>query len=157
MPRAFAAILLLFTACVSVPQATPPPAANDSFIPIRWEESTGRLLIEPRFNEPMIYQTSLPAGVGSNPIGLDRGELSGTHLVHFERVGPRVLLVEENTKFRAITNDEPERRAVEDSFAQSILAGFKVESDVAGRVVVDGTDFFLSDMHGVIRRLRDTQ
>jgi len=159
MARAFLAILFLLTACATTAPPSQPETGNrqPDFIPIHWEESTGRLLIEPRFNEPMIYQTSLPAGVGSNPIGLDRGELSGTHLVQFERVGPRVLLVEENTKFRAITNDEPERRAVEDSFAQSILAGFKVESETGGRVVIDATDFFLSDMHGVIRRLRDTQ
>ena len=141
------------------PVTRPPVTGNyqPGYLPITWEESTGRLFLAPRFNESMIYQTSLPAGVGSNPIGLDRGELSGTHLVHFERVGPRVLLVEENTKFRAITSDEPERRAVEDSFAQSILAGFKIESSDGGRVVVDATDFFLGDAHGVIRRLRDTQ
>jgi Met-zincin/Domain of unknown function (DUF5117) len=158
---ALAAIVLLFTSCATVPApATQQPATANrqpGYLPITWDESTGRLLLEPRFNEPMIYQTSLPAGVGSNPIGLDRGELSGTHLVHFERVGPRVLLVEENTRFKAITSDEPERRAVEDSFAQSILAGFKVESSEGDRVVVDATDFFLGDAHGVIRRLRDTQ
>src|SRR5947207_1400861 len=120
MPRAFGAILLLFTACVTtnVGRVHNPPDRVENpaheFIPITWNEKTGKLLIEPRFGESMIYQTSLPAGVGSNPIGLDRGELSGTHLVHFERVGPRVLLVEENTKFRAITNDAAERKALED-------------------------------------------
>jgi hypothetical protein len=161
MPRALAAILLLFTACATVPPSPQQPATShqqpDQFIPITWNEKTGKLLIEPKFGESMIYQTSLPAGVGSNPIGLDRGELSGTHLVHFERVGPRVLLVEENTKFRAITNDASERKAVEDSFATSILAGFNIESEIGDRILVDATDFFLSDMHGVIRRLRDTQ
>jgi hypothetical protein len=162
MRRAAAAILLFLSACASTPNDVervpkPVPVENSEYIPITWDDATGRLLIEPRFNEQMIYQTSLTAGVGSNPIGLDRGELSGTHLVHFERVGPRVLLVEENTKFRAITDDEPERHAVEDSFAQSILAGFKVESTRGDRVVVDATDFFLSDVHGVIRRLRDTE
>ena len=156
---ALAAIVLVLTSCASAPVTRQPVTANrqPGYLTITWDEQNGRLLLEPRFNEPMIYQTSLPAGVGSNPIGLDRGELSGTHLVHFERVGPRVLLVEENTKFKAITNDEPERRAVEDSFAQSILAGFKVESVAGDRVVVDATDFFLADAHGVIRRLRDTQ
>ncbi|HJW93037.1 MAG TPA: zinc-dependent metalloprotease [Thermoanaerobaculia bacterium] len=129
----------------------------EEFISISWSDKTGKLLLEPRFNESFIYQTSLPAGVGSNPIGLDRGELSGTHLVHFERVGPRVLLVEESTKFRAITDDAAERKAVTDSFATSILAGFNIESESGDRIVIDATDFFLSDMHGVIRRLRDTQ
>lgn len=129
----------------------------DGYLPITWDAEKARLDLEPRLNETMIYQTSLPAGVGSNPLGLDRGELGSTHLVHFERVGPRVLLVEENTKFRALTNDENEQRAVRDSFAQSILAGFDVTSDKDGRVVVDATDFFLGDMHGVARRLRENQ
>jgi hypothetical protein len=167
--RRVAAVCLLLTACASVPP--PPPAAAaapaakapgyarlDGFVPLRWDESSGRLLMEvSRFNDDFIYQTSLPAGLGSNPVGLDRGEMSGTHLAHFERVGPRVLLVESNTRFRAIGADEVEQRAVRDSFAQSVLAGFKVESTDGDRVVVDATEFFLSDAHGVIRRLRDTQ
>jgi hypothetical protein len=68
-----------------------------------------------------------------------------------------VLLVEENTKFRAISDDALERKSVADSFATSILAGFTIESEFGDRVTVDATDFFLSDAHGVIRRLRDTQ
>ena len=82
----------------------------------------------PRFGEEMIYQTSLPGGVGSNPIGLDRNQLGADTLVRFDRVGPRVLMVEPNYRFRAMTNDAAEQRAVADSFAQSVLAGFKVEA-----------------------------
>ncbi len=163
-----AAIALLLTACATTVPGPPRPAERgegpgvrgqrfDGYLPITWDAEKARLDLEPRLNETMIYQTSLPAGVGSNPLGLDRGELGSTHLVHFERVGPRVLLVEENTKFRALTNDENEQRAVRDSFAQSILAGFDVTSDKDGRVVVDATDFFLGDMHGVARRLRENQ
>jgi Met-zincin/Domain of unknown function (DUF5117) len=170
--RRFAAALVLFAACTTTapqPQSTAPPpdpiAARtahmqriDGYLPLWWDAENGRLLIETaRFGEEMLYQTSLPAGLGSNPVGLDRGEFSGTHLVHFERVGNRVLLVESNTHFRAITNDEPEQRAVRDSFAQSVLAGFKVEAASGDRALFDATDLFLSDMHGVIRRLRDTQ
>jgi hypothetical protein len=110
-----------------------------------------------RFGEEMIYQVSLPAGVGSNPIGLDRGELGATHIVRFERTGPRVLMIEPNVRYRAISTDPAERRAVEDSFAQSVLWGFKVESSDDRSVVVDATDFFLSDSHGVARRLRSTE
>jgi len=88
MSRAFAAVVLLLTACTTFSprpalRGEGPGVRGDAYIPITWDEKSGRLFIEPRFNEPMIYQTSLPAGVGSNPIGLDRGELSGTHLVHF--------------------------------------------------------------------------
>ena len=110
-----------------------------------------------RFNEELIWQVSLASGVGSNPIGLDRSQLGATHLIRFERVGPRVLMVEPNYAFRALSNDPSERRAVEQSFASSILAGFKVESETPNGVLVDATEFFLSDAHGVARRLRDAQ
>ncbi|HUP60616.1 MAG TPA: zinc-dependent metalloprotease [Thermoanaerobaculia bacterium] len=158
--------LLLLTACATVqppaaPTTTPPtPAASriDGFIPLQWDEQNGKLLMEiSRFGEEMIWQVSLASGVGSNPIGLDRHQLGATHIVRFERVGPRVLMIEPNYGYRALSSDEAERRAVEESFAQSILAGFKVESMNGDAVVVDATEFFLSDAHGVSRRLRDTQ
>ncbi|HEY8712439.1 MAG TPA: zinc-dependent metalloprotease, partial [Thermoanaerobaculia bacterium] len=135
----------------------------DGFIPLYWDEDAGKLFMEiPRFNEEFLYQTGLPAGLGSNPVGLDRGELSDTRVVRFERVGPKVLLVQVNERYRAITPDANERRAVEESFAQSVLAGFKVESvapptSAAGAVLVDATSFFLRDAHGVIQRLKDAK
>jgi hypothetical protein len=167
-----AAVLLLLTACSTTtptpqpaaPITTPPaaPSTNvenfDGFVPLRWDADSGKLLMEiTRFGEEMIWQVSLASGVGSNPIGLDRAQLGATHLIRFERVGPRVLMVEPNYAYRAISNDPNERRAVEQSFAQSILAGFKVESTTPRGVLVDATDFFLSDAHGVTRRLRDAE
>ncbi len=178
MHRLAALALLLVLACATHPAPQPAPAAApapppgglenppyaartaklqriDGFVPLYWDAEGGKLLMEiSRWGEELIYQESLPAGVGSNPLGLDRGELGATHLVRFDRVGPRVLLVELNTRFRAISDDPNERRAVEDSFAQSILAGFKVEASDGNTVLVDATDFFLSDVHGVARRLR---
>jgi uncharacterized protein DUF4953/uncharacterized protein DUF5117 len=130
----------------------------DGYLPLFWDAENGKLMMEiSRFGEEMIYQTSLPGGVGSNPIGLDRNQLGATHIVRFERVGPRVLMVEPNYRFRALTNDAAEQRAVADSFAQSILAGFKVEATTGSNVLVDATDFFLTDTHGVARQLRETQ
>jgi len=35
---------------------------------------------------------AFPTGVGSNPLGLDRGQLGGSHVVRFERIGPKVLI-----------------------------------------------------------------
>ncbi|HVE72210.1 MAG TPA: zinc-dependent metalloprotease, partial [Thermoanaerobaculia bacterium] len=139
-------------------EAAAAPQVFDGFIPLRWNEADGKLLMEiTRFNEELIWQVSLAAGVGSNPIGLDRSQLGPTRLVRFERVGPRVLMVEPNYAYRALSNDPSERRAVEQSFATSIVAGFKVESTTPKGVLVDATEFFLSDAHGVTRRLRETQ
>ena len=169
MNRLPALALLVLFACATQTTPKPVPASEpnalaartaklqrlDGFVPLYWDAAQGKLLMEiSRWGEELIYQVSLPAGVGSNPLGLDRGELGATHLVRFDRVGPRVLMVQLNTRYRAISDDPNERRAVEDSFAQSILAGFKVEASDGETALVDATDFFLSDAHGVARRLR---
>jgi hypothetical protein len=129
----------------------------DGYVPLYWDAEEGKLLLEiSRFQQEFLYQVSLPTGVGSNPLGLDRGQLGDTHVVHFERTGPKVLLVETNQRYRALTNDASERRAVEESFARSVLWGFKVEAAEGGRVLVDATAFFLRDAHGVADRLRES-
>jgi hypothetical protein len=130
----------------------------DGYLPLYWDAEGGRLLLEiTRFNQEFLYQTSLQTGVGSNPIGLDRGQLGSTHVVRFERAGPKVLLVEPNQRYRARSNDANERRAVEESFATSVLWGFRVEASDGERVLVDATSFFLRDAHGVVETLKQTQ
>jgi hypothetical protein len=129
----------------------------DGYFPLYWDAESGKLLLEiSRLNSQFLYQVSLPTGVGSNPLGLDRGQLGDTRVVHFERVGPKVLLVEPPQRYRAITSDAAERRAVEESFARSVLWGFKVEAVEGARVLVDATAFFLRDAHGVSDRLRES-
>ena len=130
----------------------------DGYVPLYWDQATGKMLMEiSRFNTEFLYQVSLQTGVGSNPIGLDRGQLGNTHVVFFERIGPKVLMIEPNYRYRAISNNAAERRAVEESFARSVLWGFKVEASDANRVLVDATAFFMRDAHGVIDRLRQTR
>jgi hypothetical protein len=127
----------------------------DGYVPLYWDAENGKLLMEvERFNAEFLYQVSLPTGVGSNPIGLDRGQLGSTNVVFFERTGQKVLLVRPNYRYRAITNDAEERRAVEESFARSVLWGFKVEAAEEARVLVDATNFFMRDAHGVVETLR---
>lgn len=130
----------------------------DGFVPLYWDERRGTLLMEvSRFGQELLYQVSLPAGLGSNPVGLDRNQLGATRVVVFERVGPRVLLVAVNYRYRALTDDVRERTAVTDSFARSVLWGFTVEAADATRALVDATSFFLCDAHGVVDRLRATR
>ena len=84
------------------------------YFPLYWAAKAGKLLLEiARFNNEFLYVNSLPAGMGSNDIGLDRGQLGSTRIVRFERSGPKVLLVEPNYAYRAITNDVHEREAAE--------------------------------------------
>lgn len=146
-------IALLF--CVPLSAEEPKKTRLDGFIPLVWDEQKGKLFMEiSRFGEELIYQTGLSAGLGSNPVGLDRGELSDTRMVRFQRVGPKVLLVQTNQSYRASSENLNERRAVEESFAQSILGGFTVDSVDGERVTVDATSFFMRDAHGVIQRLK---
>jgi hypothetical protein len=127
----------------------------DGFFPLYWDEPSGTLYMEvAKFDTDVLYFTGLQAGVGSNDIGLDRGQGGGSQLVRFERVGPKIFLVEPNLTFRAISDNPDERRAVDDSFARSIHWGFTVAAESNGRVLVDLTDFILRDAHGFVQRLR---
>jgi hypothetical protein len=120
-----------------------------------WEAKQGKLWLEiDKWGTEFLYQSSLPAGIGSNDIGLDRGQLGATRVVRFERSGAKVLLIQENLDFRAITNDADEKKAVHDSFAESVIWGFTAVAEEGARVLVDATDFFLRDAHGVTNALR---
>jgi hypothetical protein len=98
-------------------------------------------------------------GLGSNPVGLDRGQLGSQRVVRFERTGPKVLLVEPNLDYRAVTDNPAEKRAVREAFASGVVWGFEVaaESDDGESVLVDATDFVVRDAHGVVRRLKETE
>jgi hypothetical protein len=134
-----------------------PFRAMPGFLPLYWDEALGKLWLEiARFDMDLLYVDSLPSGLGSNDIGLDRGQLGRARVVRFTRSGPKVLLVEQNLGYRAELGSAAEREAVRDSFAQSVLAGFDVAAEEDGRVLVDATDFFLSDAHGVADTLRST-
>src|SRR5579859_7695868 len=125
-----------------------------------WDAKQGKLWLEiDKWGTEFLYQSGLPAGVGSNDIGLDRGQLGATRIVRFERSGPKVLLIQENLEYRAVSNDADERRAVHDSFAESALWGFTAAAeektaDGTDHVLVDATDFFLRDAHNIPATLR---
>ncbi|MBX2961408.1 MAG: zinc-dependent metalloprotease [Cyclobacteriaceae bacterium] len=114
-------------------------------------------LVIDKFNTEFLYVNSLPAGIGSNDIGLDRGQLGDDRIVKFERRGPKILMIQPNYRFRAITNNVDEQRAVEQAFAQSVLWGFTVTAEEKDKVLVDATDFYFQDAHDVIGRLRSQQ
>ncbi|MEZ5346375.1 MAG: zinc-dependent metalloprotease [Pyrinomonadaceae bacterium] len=126
----------------------------DGFIPLYYDDEKDRMFIEAgRLNEEFLYQVSLPTGVGSNPIGLDRGQLGSTKVVFFKRVGDKLLMVQPNYDYRALSDNEAEKRAVEESFARSVIWGFKIVAKDNDRYLADATDFFLRDAHGVSSRL----
>ncbi|MDJ0910934.1 MAG: zinc-dependent metalloprotease [Woeseiaceae bacterium] len=159
MKNRLIACLLLFglAACGADNDAEPPASYErlDGFIDLYWDEDGGRLLIAVEsIDEPFIYQSSLPRGVGSNDLGLDRGQLGQTRLVRFVKSGPRVLLVQDNLDYRAMSADTDERQAVSESFARSVVWGFDVVEERDGALLVDGTDFFVRDSHWLSARLQ---
>ena len=102
-----------------------------------------------------IYQEAIVSGLGSNPVGLDRGQLGDTVVVNLRRVGGRLLIEQPNLKFRALTDDPAERQAVRESFATSILwAGEITVQGPGGRGLVDLTPFLLRDAHDIVARLK---
>lgn len=127
----------------------------DGFVPLLWDDAAGKVYLElDTFGEDLLYVESLAAGIGSNDIGLDRGQLGSTQVVRFERIGKKVLLTAQNTRYRAQTDDALERRSVEEAFAKSVLWGFDVVAEEDDAVIVDATDFVLRDAHNVIGRLQ---
>jgi len=113
-------------------------------------------LLVDRWEQPFIYINSLSAGVGSNDIGLDRGQLGDTRLVHFERHGEKVFMVQPNLSYRATSENRLEKKSVEEAFARSILWGFKQVAVSKNTVLIDMSDFLMRDAHGVIGRLKGT-
>ena len=128
------------------------------YFPFYWDARAGKLWLEiDKWNSEFLYVESLPAGIGSNDIGLDRGQLGQSYIVRFERTGPKVLLIASNYGFRANSDDADERRAVKDAFAESTLWGFEVAAEEGGRALVDATAFYLHDAHQIPGTLQRNQ
>lgn len=141
---------------------TPPSIADrtknlkkmDGFYPLYWDENAGRLFVEiPKLDTEVLYATGLATGLGSNDIGLDRGITTGSRIVKFERSGPRILMVQPNYQFRALTQNAAEARTVRDAFARSVLWSFPIAAASDGRVLVDYTEFLVRDWNEMAGRL----
>jgi hypothetical protein len=128
------------------------------FFNLYWDEVQGKIWMEVDKSETeILYASSLPAGLGSNDIGLDRGRLGSSKIVRFSRTGRKLMMIQPNYEYRAVSGDAPEKRAVEQSFAQSTIWGFVIEAETGNRFLVDATDFLLRDALAVgatLRRMR---
>jgi len=161
--------LIFFAAGTGILAQTPPEVVTamrqeNVLLPIRWDAKKGSLLLgvplteaEGTASPKYILNDSLPYGVGQNDLGMDRGQLGGARLVHFERVGPKLLLVQENTKFRTDSTDPAEILAVQQSFPSAVLAGFEIAGENNGFVVVDATKYFYADIHSIAQTLAATK
>ncbi len=131
---------------------------KEGFLTFYWNAKENKIWLEiDKFDTELLYYPSLAQEVGSNDIGLDRGRLGQEHVVKFQRTGNKVLMVEPNYSYRAISNDPLERRAVEESFAKSVHFGFDVKAESNGKVLVDLTPFLLQDAVGAAQDIARTR
>ena len=128
---------------------------HEGFIDFYWDESQGKIYLNiSSLNQELIYINYLSAGVGSNDIGLDRGQIGGTKIVAFIKKGAKILMIQPNYKFRAISENKDEKKSVEDAFARSVVWGFDIVASNKNTYVIDATPFLLRDSHGIINRLK---
>ncbi len=166
MRRSLALLLLLFlpTAAAAAQDDGPIPtiAAKTAgmtryagFFTFYWDARHGKIWLRiDSLDRQFLFVNELAHGVGSNDIGLDRGQIGDERIVEFVRSGPRILLLEPNYGFRATQGDEAARAAVREAFAQSVLYGFTVGAESGDTVLVDATGFFLHDWHHVVETLQ---
>lgn len=169
MQRFLIKTLLLMTFVISATAAAQPSPTHirdftesfekhDGFFTFYHDTRQGKFYLEvPRKEQSFIFQTSLPWGLGSNDIGLDRGQLGATRLSSFQIEGNKALLVQHNTQFRAQTRNPAENNSVNEAFADAVLYGFDIKAHNKTSVLIDYTPYLLSDVHGVSQRLKQTE
>ncbi|KAA3659907.1 MAG: DUF5117 domain-containing protein [Calditrichaeota bacterium] len=120
-----------------------------------WDDASGKIWLEiDKLNQEFLYINSLSSGLGSNDIGLDRGQIDRGRIVKFEKIGPKILLIQPNTDYRALSDNKAERKAVEESFSRSVLWGFQISAEENGKFLVDLSEFLLRDAHSISHRLK---
>ncbi|MGJ8733883.1 MAG: zinc-dependent metalloprotease [Cellulophaga sp.] len=159
--RHISIFLLLITYCFSVNAQFTSNKKDlkkySGYFSFYYDNKTDKVYLEVKdLEKEFLYVNSLSSGVGSNDIGLDRGQLGKTRVVYFKRAGGKLLLVQPNLQYRALTENVLEKQSVEQAFAKSILGGFKIEEEKDGKFVIDITSLFMQDTHGVINKLKNT-
>ncbi|WP_397446945.1 zinc-dependent metalloprotease [Polaribacter sp. R77954] len=126
----------------------------EGYFTFYYDENSDKLFLQiDQLDDEFLYVRSLSEGIGSNDIGLDRGQLGGGVVVYFKKAGNKILIVQPNQDFRAITDNLEEKNSVKEAFAKSVLHGFVVKETKKGSYLVDATSFFMRDAHGVASRL----
>lgn len=141
-------------------QAPATPRASwerrDGFVPFYWDAARGRVLLEiTRLGQDLLYYTTVSKGIGSVELGLDRGLGTTSAVIRFERVGPRVQVVQQNLRFRAPQGNDALKKGIEESFAGSVLAALPIEAEEGAALIVDATPLLVrdaADVEGLLRR-----
>ena len=128
---------------------------QDGYFKMHYDESKDKLYLEvSKIDQEFLYVHSLRTGLGSNDIGLDRGQLGGSAIVYFKKTGNKLLLVQPNQNYRANTTNALESRSIREAFATSVLYGFPIVETKNDTYLIDFTPFLMEDTHGVASRLK---
>ena len=129
----------------------------DGYFPFYYDNDTDKIYLEvAELDKEFLYINSLSSGIGSNDIGLDRGQLGGERVVSFKKMGHKLMLIQPNLQYRALTDNALEKESVKQAFASSVLFGFPIETMSNGNYIIDITDFLMQDAHGVSDRLQQS-
>ena len=132
--------------------------AYQGFFDFYYEENSGKVFLkvnkERQIDSEFLYINSLSAGIGSNDIGLDRGQLGDERVVYFSKAGNKLLLIQPNLKYRASTDNALEKQSVKEAFAESVLFGFPIVETSSAEYLIEMTPFLMQDTHGVSQRLK---
>ncbi|MEP6573880.1 MAG: zinc-dependent metalloprotease [Gemmatimonadota bacterium] len=120
---------------------------REGLIPILLDATTGQIWLElPKSGTRLLECLTLATGLGSNPVGLDRGSDGGCQVARFEPDGARQLVILENWGYRSSFTDNPDHsRSVAEAFAPSTIAALPIIAAEGDRVLVDATDYLLHD------------
>ena len=130
----------------------------NGFFNFYYDDSSDKIYLEiSNLDKEFLYISSLSSGLGSNDIGLDRGQLGNERLVKFSKYGDKILLIQPNLRYRAVSENELEKRSVEQAFAKSVIYGFKIAEQKDNKYIVDFTSFLMEDRHGVAKRLKNSK
>lgn len=136
----------------TIAQRTASLTRKDGFLPIYYDAKTAHLYLEIKdWNKQFLYAKHSASGTGA---GINRGAISSAQMVHFSRIGPKVMLTAENTRWITRSGETAQEEAYRDGFPQSVIGGFTIAAeDDNGAVLVDATDFLLRDALGYASRL----
>ena len=114
----------------------------EGFFDFYYETATDKIYLEvEKLDSDFLYISSLATGIGSNDIGLDRGQLGNERLVSFQKAGNKLLLIQPNLSFRAITDNKAEENSIKEAFAKSVIYGFKILETNDNKYLIDFTSF----------------
>ena len=127
------------------------------FFEFSYSSEDGRIILKLNkakdLEKEFLYVSSLSQGIGSNDIGLDRGQLGEERLVYFKKMGNKIMLIQPNLIFRSSSSNKLEKKSIEEAFAKSVLFGFDIYKSTKADIFIDLTPFLMQDMHGVSDRL----